>query len=99
MAQWVEGNVLHIDVGLDESSQLIELGLDQSSQEFEIELVGGGSGRFPWYEGAYVVDPRKVEQVLNTEHKSMRGDVTINPIFYAETGNIGGGFTAVIGLE
>ena len=99
MAQWVDGRVLHIDVGLDESSQIIDIGLDQSSQEFEIELVGGGSGRYPWYDGAYVVDPRKVEQVLETEHKSMRGDVTINPIFYAETSNPSGGLTAVIGLE
>lgn len=99
MAQWVDGRVLHIDVGLDESSQIIDIGLDQSSQEFEIELVGGGSGRFPWYEGAYVVDPRKVEQTLETKNKSMRDDVTVNPIFYAETSNLGGGLTAVIGLE
>lgn len=99
MAQWVEGNVLHIDVGLDTSSQVIELGLDESSQEFEIELVGGGSGRLPYYTGAYIVDPRKVEQVLETKNKSMRDDVTVNPIFYAETTNISGGLTAVIGLE
>lgn len=88
MSQWVENSVLHIDVDLDASSQTIE-----------VELEGGGSGRFPYYEGPYEVDPRKVEQTLETENKSMRDDVVIHPIFYAETSNVGGGLTAVIGLE
>lgn len=88
MSQWVDGRVLHIDVDLDTSSQTIE-----------IELEGGGSGRFPYYSGPYEVDPRKVEQTLETENKSMRDDVVIHPIFYAETTNISGGLTAVIGLE
>jgi len=94
----IEGGVLYLDVDLMTGSQLLPVELTESSQLLEIELTGGGSG-FPYYQGAYVVDPRKVEQVLNTEHKSMRGDVTINPIFYAETSNLGGGLTAVIGLE
>lgn len=88
MSQWVENNVLHLDVELTTSSQQIEL-----------ELVGGGSGRLPYYLGDYEVDPRKVEQTLETKNKSMRDDVKVNPIFYAETSNISGGLTAVIGLE
>ena len=84
----IDGAVLRLDVGLT-----------TSSQQFDIELVGGGSGRFPYYMGDYVVDPRKVEQTLETKNKSMSGDVTINPIFYSETSNVGGGLTAVIGLE
>ena len=88
MSQWVENSVLHLDVDLLMGSQL-----------FDVELVGGGSGRFPYYAGAYEVDPRKVEQVLETKNKSMRDDVTVNPIFYAETSNLGGGLTAVIGME
>ena len=84
----INGAVLRLDVGLTESSQ-----------RFDIELVGGGSGRFPYYTGAYVVDPRKVEQILETKDKSMSGDVTINPIFYSETGNTAGGMTAYIGME
>lgn len=88
MAKWIENGVLHLDVELE-----------QSSQGFDVELVGGGSGRFPYYKGEYVVDPRKVEQILETKNKSMSDDVTINPIFYAETSNLSGGMTAVIGLE
>lgn len=99
MSRWIENGVLHLDVDLLQSSQLIPLELTESSQEFEIELVGGGSGRLPYYTGAYIVDPRKVEQTLETKNKSMRDDVTVNPIFYAETTNLSGGLTAVIGLE
>lgn len=84
----IENGVLHLDVELSESSQ-----------EFEIELVGGGSGRLPYYTGDYEVDPRKVEQTLLTKNKSMREDVVIHPIFYQETSNISGGLTAVIGME
>lgn len=86
--KWIENGVLHLDVDIE-----------NTSQDFEVELVGGGSGRLPYYTGEYVVDPRKVEQTLETRNKSMREDVTINPIFYAETSNISGGLTAVIGLE
>ena len=88
MSQWVDGRVLHIDVDLDTSSQTIE-----------VELEGGGKGILPYYDGVYKVDPRKVEQTLATENKSMRDDVVIHPIFYAETSNVSGGLTAVIGLE
>ena len=88
MSQWVENSVLHLDIDMLAGSQF-----------FDIELVGGGSGRLPNYTGAYEVDPRKVEQVLETKNKSMRDDVTVNPIFYAETSNLGGGLTAIIGLE
>ena len=87
-SQRVEGRVLHLDVDMLAGSQL-----------FEVELVGGGSGRFPYYTGAYVVEPRKVEQTLATKNKSMREDVTVNAIYYSETTNIGGGYTAYIGME
>lgn len=89
MAQWTENNVLHLDIDM----------LGGSDLRLDVELVGGGSGRLPYYTGDYVVDPRKVEQVLETKNKSMRDDVTVNPIFYAETSNLSGGLTAVIGLE
>ena len=88
MSQWVENNVLHLDVDITTSSQTIE-----------IDLVGGGSGRFQYFAGTNEVDPRKVEQTLETENKSMREDVTINAIYYSETLNVGGGNTAYIGME
>ena len=97
--QWIESGVLHLDVDLLQGSQLIPLELSESSQTFDIELVGGGSGRLPYYTGIYEVDPRKVEQVLETKNKSMKEDVIVHPIFYSETSNEGGGYTAVIGLE
>ena len=88
MSQWVENNVLHLDVDMLMGSQL-----------FDVELVGGGSGRFPYYMGPYEVDPRKVEQTLETKNKSMTDDVTVNEIFYSEVGNLSGGKTAYIGME
>lgn len=94
----IEGGVLYLDVDLMTGSQLLPIELTESSQLLEIELTGGGSG-FPYYQGAYEVDPRKVEQVLETKNKSMKEDVIVHPIFYAETSNLGGGLTAVIGLE
>ena len=99
MAGTVIDNVLYLDVFLSQSSQNLDIFLEDGSQELEIELVGGSEGRLPWYLGDYVVDPRKVEQTLETKNKSMRDDVTVNPIFYAETSNPSGGLTAVIGLE
>lgn len=95
----VEGNVLHINVDLSESSQSLDVGFDESAQSLDIELMGGGSGRFPYYKGEYEVEPRKVEQTLDTKNKSMKEDVIVHPIFYAETSNISGGLTAVIGME
>lgn len=41
---------------------------------------------FP-YEGEYTVIPKRREQVLATKHKSMRDDVTVTEIPYAETSN------------
>ena len=99
MSQWIQGGVLHLDIDLLQGSQLIPLELSESSQTLDIELVGGGSGRLPYYTGPYAVDPRKVEQTLGTKNKSMREDVVVHPIFYAETSNPSGGLTAVIGLE
>lgn len=73
--------------------------LTVSSQVIDIELVGGGSGRLPYYTGATTVDPRKVDQTLATKNKSMNEDVTINAIYYSETLNVGGGNTAYIGMD
>lgn len=99
MAGTVIDSVLYLDVFLSESSQELDIFLEDSSQELEIEMLGGSEGRLPWYLGEYEADPRKVEQTLETKNKSMREDVTVHPIFYAETSNPSGGLTAVIGME
>lgn len=88
MAQEVIDSVLYLDIFLE-----------NSSQELDIEMMGGSEGRLPYYMGDYEVDPRKVEQTLETANKSMERDVVVHPIFYAETSNLGGGLTAIIGLE
>ena len=72
--------------------------IEDSEITFEIE-EGIGSGTLPPYEGTYVVTPRKVEQVLETNDKRMTDDVTVEAISYIEAGNLGGGMTATIGFE
>lgn len=72
--------------------------IDDSEIMFEIE-EGIGTGTLPPYEGEYVVTPRKVDQILETNDKRMTDDVTIEAISYIEVGNLGGGTTATIGFE
>lgn len=72
--------------------------IDDSEITFEIE-EGIGSGTLPPYEGSYIVTPRKVEQVLETNDKRMTDDVTVEAISYIEVSNLGGGTTATIGFE
>lgn len=77
-----------------------ELEIDLSiSSEITLTIEEGSGGTLPYYTGAYEVTPRKQEQVLGTKNKSMRDDVTINPITYSETTNPEGGKTVVIGYE
>ena len=77
----------------------LDVEFEESLQTFEVEMVGGSKGKLPYYNGDYVVDPRKVPQTLATQEMSMREDVVINEIYYAETSNLGGGYTAIIGME
>lgn len=89
---------LYLDIEI-QTPKALDIGIDDDVKTLNFTIDGASGGRLPWYEGAYEVDPRKVEQILETRHKSMRDDVTVNPIFYAETTNLSGGLTAVIGLE
>lgn len=84
---------------IDKEALYLDVEVSASSQAFDVVLGGGGEGRFPYYDGAYEVTPTKAGQTLKTENKSMKDDLVINPIFYAETINQGGGYTAVIGTE
>ena len=49
------------------------------------------------YEGPYEVTPTLETQMLSTRNKTMRDDVTVFEIPYAEVGNTAGGTTATIG--
>lgn len=72
--------------------------IDDSEIMFEVE-EGIGTGTLPPYEGEYIVTPRKVDQILETNDKRMTDDVTIEAISYIEVGNLSGGTTATIGFE
>ena len=84
----LKDGVLHIDVEIESNARVLD---------FSIE--GNKDARLPYYTGDYSVEPRKVGQTLETANKSMSEDVVINPIYYAETTNVGGGYTAIIGKE
>ena len=84
----LKDGVLHIDVEIESNARVLD---------FSIE--GNKDTRLPYYDGAVLVEPRKVGQTLGTANKSMSEDVVINPIYYAETTNLSGGYTAVIGKE
>lgn len=54
-------------------------------------------GDFP-YEGQYEVTPLPlVEQILQTKNKTLARNIVVEPIPYAETSNLAGGYTAIIG--
>lgn len=52
-----------------------------------------------WYEGEYEVDPRFVQQTLETQNKGMRRDLEVNAIRVAVAQNPQGGNTVYIGRE
>lgn len=39
------------------------------------------------YEGPYLVIPKRVDQILDTKHKTMRQDVTVTEVPWTETSN------------
>ena len=96
----ITDRVLHIDVEIQSETEPISIDVvnEFTPLEFTIE-EGTGGGKLPYYEGAYEVTPRKVEQVLATKNKSMSDNVTVFSIPYAEVSNLGGGLTATIGIE
>lgn len=77
----------------------LDIELNEDSTELELIFDDVAGTRLPFYEGPYLVEPRKVEQTLWTKSKSMSDNVTVNQIFYSETGNLSGGMTAYIGME
>ena len=60
------------------------------------EVVDVGK-KIPPYDGDYDVVPSMVSQTLDTSGKRMSGDVIVQEIPFTETGNLGGGYTAIIG--
>ena len=66
---------------------IIEESFDLDFDIGEVTVVG----TLPWYEGPYTVTPQAHDEiVLPTRQKSMRSDVTVEEIPYAETSNLHG---------
>ena len=62
--------------------------------------VGGIIKEEPtYYEGEYEVTPSIEEQVLETNRRYMKDDVTVKEIPYAEVTNLANGITVTIGKE
>lgn len=79
---------------------IIELSFEKEELEVNFgEVTVVREGALPWYNGEYEFTPRKSEQILLTENKSMKNDVKINPITYSSVDNLFGGQTVTIGLE
>lgn len=79
---------------------IIELSLEKEELELNFgEVTVVHEGFLPFYDGEYEVTPRKSEQILETENKSMKENVKINPITYSAVDNPFGGQTVTIGLE
>lgn len=66
-----------------------------------LNLIGsmnvGGAFLPEYYEGEYEVIPSIEEQVLETNRKYMKDDVTVKEIPYAEVTNLANGITVTIG--
>lgn len=58
------------------------------------EVIQGGC--FPYYDGEYTVTPKPTSQTLETANKSMRQNVEIEEVPYAEVSNPEGGKTVNI---
>lgn len=60
--------------------------------------VGGVIEKTPdYYEGSYEIKPTNDEQILPTKDKTMKEDLTVDPVSFIEVGNTAGGTTVIIG--
>ena len=91
---------------LDYEDQVLILYDDLGNKlcELDVEPMVGimdsptGDGKeLPYYYGDYVVVPKMVSQILNTENRSLFEDVIVTSIPYKEEENAAGGLTVTIG--
>ena len=69
------------------------------SREVAVTILPVREQKLPPYEGAYEASPTFDGQVLATRGLRMLDDVTIDPIYVADTTNPAGGITVFIGGE
>ena len=89
---------LYLDVSI-QTERYINIGVESNIKALDLTIDSSGGGYLPYYEGEYIVEPRKVQQELETAQKSMRENVVVLPIYYSEVSNPMGGNTAFIGKE
>lgn len=88
---------MKIDIHFSEGQQFTPL-FEQEPEltvqfgEFVVIHTGGD-----WYDGDYEITSSTIDQTMPVQNKTMREDVTILAIPYAETINLSGGYTATIG--
>lgn len=73
-----------------ESSDLLTL------DEMETAIIDMEDGALPDYDGIVKVTPNFSRQVLNTDEKSVRDDITVEPIMVTEVSNPSDGKTLII---
>lgn len=91
------GGCVCFDIELEESEYCLSVDFEDSESCICVdfgELMPITIDDF--YDGEYVVIPKTVDQVLETEKKAMRYDVTVKEIPYTESDNLAGGRTVTI---
>ena len=64
--------------------------------EMETAIIDMEDGALPDYDGIVKVTPNFSRQVLNTDEKSVRDDITVEPIMATEVSNPSDGKTLII---
>ena len=64
--------------------------------KMETAIIDMEDGALPDYDGIVKVTPNFSRQVLNTDEKSVRDDITVEPIMVTEVSNPSDGKTLII---
>ena len=98
---WENTNLYNICVQLYELAE--RTGYEYSFEEFKSNFGAYLESKdtiinVDEYTGQYIVTPLpELEQILRTDNKILKHDITVEPIPYYETSNDAGGYTVIIG--
>lgn len=87
---------LDLNVELDSEPIKIDAEIDDSPIELTIG-VGFNDCSHEYYRGSYLVIPKFEDQVLDTDEKLMKDNLTVKEIPVARVPNTSGGYTVTIG--
>lgn len=98
-----EKDCIIINLDLEIEDEVIDFIFEDNSNDIELsfdeEINNIVSKEYPDYLGTYEVTPKVTEIILPTKNKTMKKNVTVFQIPYAEVSNAAGGKTVTIGLE